>query len=162
MQVHKTKKAIAAAIEALTPDAVIEVTLKPITDPCWRREDDADDSKVYIDDADCDDLQGMWLSAAVTGYSMRARVVDVCEFSDGHGMRLETDDWMISLLPEHVRSLAVIKTGPLRVDVDGLRGYRLEFQADGSCKVGCQTLTRKGCEQAFCALAAHLGYEVTP
>jgi hypothetical protein len=61
-------------------------------------------------------------------------------------------------LPELIASL-IVHPRPVRVDIDGL-AYVLVLNPDGSAKVGCQDITAKGCEQAFRALAAHLGYDI--
>jgi len=156
------------SLHRLTDDEVnahasLLIKFKPITDKAWRQRNGR------IAEMTGDALQPEWLSWIVLG------TVETFRISDLTCMEPEGDDGWIFLHRDnvvdlrvtaaHIASLTVsespiVSEPPPSYNIDGLTNP-MTPQPSGEVRVGCQTLTRKGCEQAFKVLADHLGYTLT-
>ncbi len=151
--------AIREALQKAEPGDLFEVTFRPLTVPVWLQAEDPDEGRPEeLVDAAGDAVSPGVLADIVCGRPVRCEV-DACNGDDEVKFTIERHDTYIWVAPSHVAALRKLP-GPKTVEIDGL-SYQLTLKPDGTASVGCQTLTRKGCEQAFRALAEHLGYEVT-
>lgn len=145
-EIATTSAQIRAAVErAIREDLSIELMCKPITDPCWRDEG-------AIVDAD-GALEPAILAAIVDG-----KPITGCPSTNWGKWHIGQDDDLLVFEVKHIASVRTLPA-PTIVQIDGLE-HDLVLHADGRATAGCQTLTPKGCEQAFRALAAHLGYDI--
>lgn len=143
------------SIEKLLADAKkgdrFRVILTSVTAPIWIAKDD-----VFVD-ANGDCILCGHLARIVRGVALDMEVTDI---RDGKFRMAEAEGDYIWVTADYITSLVSIP-GPIKIRPDGL-SYEAVFNAEtGECKVGCQTLTRAGCQQVFVALAAHLGYELS-
>lgn len=146
-EVATTPAQIRAAVErAIRDDLPIEILCKPIADPCWRDDDGA------IVDAEGGLAPGA-LASVVDGKPFAG-----CPRTSWSKWHIGQDDDLLVFEVKHIASVRTLPT-PTTVQIDGL-DHDLVLHADGRATAGCQTLTPKGCEQAFRALAAHLGYDI--
>ena len=95
------------------------------------------------------------LEPITTGCPSTNRGANAAQHELGH-TSVGDDD----LLVFEVANIASVRhlPAPTIVQIDGLE-HDLVLHADGRATAGCQTLPL-GCEQAFRALAAHLGYDI--
>ena len=162
-----SRKAIEAALKNLKADDIVSVVFKPSTDHIWLYHDDAGAPNFGDAFQDC-----MWtcMVASIASGSVRVLKVDtaaedtvpredeVARFATCVRVKDPKSEAAMIVAPELIASL-IVHPRPVRVDIDGL-AYILVLNPDGSAKVGCQDITAKGCEQAFRAFAAHLGYDI--
>lgn len=154
----KTKRKIAEAFANLKEGDRVEVQFKPITDPVWIK---MSDGVPCIHDAADEPLWSGLLADVVAG---RAVTTTIDEIGDTVRARVERPIESeqienVVLTADHIARMHVLPS-PKPVAVEGLE-WPLVLHPEGHAVVGCQTITREGCEQAFRALAEHLGYEVT-
>ena len=156
-----TQAAIRAAFAELRSEDEVEVKFKPLTDQVWLQAEDPDSGRAEaVADSNGDDLPASLLADIIAGRAVTG-TVDASDTAPDGEVKIEmprhgTYVWVDA---SYLAALRVLP-GSKEIKVDGL-SYPLVLKADGTASVGCQTLTRKGCEQAFRALAKHLGYEVT-
>ncbi len=151
-----SRKAISKILSASVCGDRLKVVFAPVTEACWLRKN------VHGKDGICD-AEGSGIYSATM-----ARIVDgnPCTMRVTGGTSLivtlmdESGEEPICISAMHIAAIESLPS-PVNVQVDGL-SYELALDpSTGECKVGCQTLTRLGCEQAFRALGAHLGYKIT-
>ena len=158
----RTRKAINAAFAGVQHKAALILRLRPIDHPVWQwgndsfpdRLADAGDAAIdqvmlrMIVERECFeavvDMIDEHHEVMIKGKDVTRRIVLV---------RIGNDDWTIWLAADHIEALHVDPPPPV-VKIDGL-AHALEFQRDGSIKVGCQLITPTGAEQARKALATH-------
>lgn len=159
----RTRKAINAAFAGVQQKAVLTLRLRQIDHPVWKWGGDSFPDRL----ADADDaaIDQVMLRMIVERECFEA-VVDMIDEHNEVMIRgkdvtrrvvlVRIDDWTIWLAADHIEALHVSPPPPV-VKIDGL-AHALEFQRDGSIKVGCQVISPSGVEQARKALAT---YQVT-
>lgn len=160
----RTHKTINAAFASVQKKAVLTLRLRPIDHPVWEWGDDSFPDRLA--DASDSTIDQVMLRMIVERECFEA-VVDMID--EHHEVMIRGkdvtrrivlvrigDDWTIWLAADHIEALYVDPPPPV-VKIDGL-SHALEFQRDGSIKVGCQVITPSGAEQARKALAT---YQVT-
>ena len=169
LKFETTRKGIQKAVAQMPLESTITFKLRPIEHHswCWN-----DENVSYIGDGVSHPLSPSVLRHVVERNTMtgivdqreiRTRYVNNREVC-GEVIRVmlengEDDDSTVWLFADQIESIHV-DAPPLSCKIDGLP-HLLKFQRDGSLKIGCQTITPAGVEQAFRALAQHLGYELT-
>lgn len=151
---HTTQAAIKAALKAQRHDIEAVLTFKPLNDPVW------------VNDGDFGDALGSELTVrelAVLSQN-KSEVYALSNFDQrgvgtAEARLVNATDVYFTITAKHLASLTIIPPAE-KVAVEGLE-HGLEFHTNGTLKVGCSTITKKGCEQAFRALAKHLGYTLT-
>lgn len=170
LKFETTRKGIQKAVAQMPLESTITFKLRPIGHHswCW-----TDENVNYIGDGVSHPLSPSVLRHVVERETMTGIVSqrEIRVRYDGndrevHGEVIrvmleneENDDSTVWLFADQIESIHVVAP-PLSCKVDGLP-HLLKFQRDGSLKVGCQTVTPAGVEQAFRALAQHLEYELT-
>ena len=157
----RTRKAINAAFADVQKKAVLTLRLRPIDHPVWEWGGDSFPDRLA--DASDSTIDQVMLRMIVERECFEA-VVDMID--EHHEVMIKDkdvtrrvvlvrigDDWTIWLAADHIEALHVDPPPPV-VKIDGL-SHALEFQRDGSIKVGCQLITPTGAEQARKALATH-------
>ncbi len=170
LKFETTRRGIQKAVAQMPLESTITFKLRPIEHHswCWN-----DENVNYIGDGVSHPLSPSVLRRVVERDTMTG-IVDQREMRtryDGNDREVrgevihvmlenrEEDDSTVWLFADQIESIHV-DAPPLSCKVDGL-SHPLKFQRDGSLKVGCQTITPAGVEQAFRALAQHLEYELT-
>jgi hypothetical protein len=109
-------------------------------------------------DANGDGVSGETLACIIKQSTLN---VTVGSKHGGGEVKLHDDRSYTWVTAAYITAITSRMSPTTRAHVDGLT-YEMVLNAEtGECNVGCQTLTRAGCEQAFKALGAHLGYEIT-
>jgi len=169
LKFETTRKGIQKAVAQMPLESTITFKLRPIEHHswCWN-----DENVNYIGDGVSHPLSPSVLRRVVERDTMTGVISqrEIRTRYDGNDREVhdevihvmlengEDDDSTVWLFADQIESIHV--NAPLSGKVDGLP-HLLKFQRDGSLKVGCQTITPAGVEQAFRALAQHLGYELT-
>ena len=170
LKFETTRKGIQKAVAQMPLESTITFKLRPISHHSWCWTDENID---YIGDGVSHPLSPSVLRRVVEQSTMTGivnqREIRTCY--DGNDREVcrevirvmlengEDDDSTVWLFADQIESIHV-DAPPLSCKIDGLP-HLLKFQRDGSLKIGCQTITPAGVEQAFRALAQHLGYELT-
>ena len=148
LKFETTRKGIQKAVAQMPLESTITFKLRPIEHHSWCWNDENVNYMTGIVD------QREIRTRYVNNREVCGEVIRVMLENGG-----DDDDSAVWLFADQIESIHVVAP-PLSCRVDGL-SHLLKFQRDGSLKVGCQTITPAGVEQAFRALAQHLGYELT-
>jgi len=149
LKFETTRKGIQKAVAQMPLESTITFKLRPIEHHSWCWNDENVNYMTGIVD------QREIRTRYVNNREVCGEVIRVMLENGGD----DDDDSAVWLFADQIESIHVVAP-PLSCRVDGL-SHLLKFQRDGSLKVGCQTITPAGVEQAFRALAQHLGYELT-
>lgn len=151
----QTQTAIAKILADCKVGDLFTITFATSTDPVWIV---TDEYGVAFRDANGDQVYARHMGPIATG---RAIDVEVINQRDGMTAMCCTGGDYLWIKAKHLRSIAP-RVSPFTTAKIADLDYDMEFNVKtGECKVGCQTLTRAGCQQVFVALASHLGYELS-
>ncbi len=156
MKKPQTQAAIAKILADCKEGDLFTVVFAPITSPIWIAKEDSGVLKFV--DAIGDGLMSRHTPLVV----MQSSVDVIVGRISGEKVSLQPNvGSYLYVTAAHLSRITLRASTITSVKIDSL-AHDMAFDAKtGECKVGCQTLTLAGCEQAFKALGAHLGYKIT-
>ena len=155
MKKPQTQAAIAKILADCKTHDLFTVTFAPITSPAWLKDQVGE--TLFVD-ANDDHVDPETLGLIAKSMSIDVYIDERRDNIACMGMYGGRYIWVAA---NHIANIIPRKSPITTAKPEGL-AYDMAFNAKtGECKVGCQTLTRAGCEQAFKALGAHLGYDIT-
>jgi hypothetical protein len=147
-----SQNAIEDALDLADIGTRVRVKFKDITDVEWLCDDTGTD---IIADMAGNALKPAVLAAIVAGV---AREYTVSAKDVATQLTHEASDENLWVTHSVIKSLAVLPS-PKAIAIDGCPAI-IVLNPDATMRFATWTITQKGCEQLFRALASHLGYEL--